>query len=98
MKPSIWGVLALLLLTLSHCSSREAQLQSEGDALVEEIELFRADQGRLPANLMELGKEETEEGPLYYQLEGENEYLVHFGLELGHSMVYRSARGEWKKE
>lgn len=89
-------VLLLMLLCLGSCESREQRLMDEGDLLVERIEIFNKENGRLPESLTEMGIEEKMEGPLYYQKEGEDQFIVSFGLTLGESMIYRSETGEWR--
>ena len=95
MRFQAWLSLALLMLVLAGCNSREQALMAEGNQLVEKIERFRTENGRLPHDLTELGMEEKMEGPLYYQKESDADYLVSFGLTLGESMVYDSRTKEW---
>lgn len=78
------------------CPTREQHLTTEGNALIERIEVFRSVHHRLPDSLAELGIAETEEGPLYYQRVTADDYTLHFGTTLGHSRIYRSDRRAWE--
>ena len=61
------------------------------------VESFKAENGRLPNNLRELGLPESEEGPLFYdkRKDGIN-YTVWFsGSTLGESTSYSSEDRVW---
>ena len=44
-------------------------------------------------NLPETGMPDN--GPIYYEMRGENEYVVWFGKRLGESEMYNSKEKEW---
>jgi hypothetical protein len=76
-------------------NDRETRLIKEGNVLIGKIELFKRDQGRLPDSLSEIGIEEKEEGPLYYEKKSNTKYVLWFGTELGESIVYDSDHKKW---
>jgi hypothetical protein len=73
----------------------EGKLMKQGNELVEKIEAYKSENGKLPDNLEDMGLEEKEEGPLYYQKWDSLNYLVYFGTSLGESMIYYSDKKEW---
>ncbi len=69
---------------------------AERNETVVQIEKFRKEKGRLPNSLNEIGIEEKEEGPIYYEKKSESRYVLWFGKELGESVTYDSDTKEWK--
>ncbi|MEI9864016.1 MAG: hypothetical protein WDN00_05585 [Limisphaerales bacterium] len=57
------------------------------------IENYHSKQGVLPLSLSAI---EIEENPFYYQKQGETNYIVWFGEQLGESVVYDSSRKSWR--
>jgi hypothetical protein len=89
--------LALLIALCSYSSlSRESRLMEEGQVIIGKIESFRKDKGKLPDSLMDVGIEEKEEGPIYYEKRGEAKYVLWFGTELGESVTYDSESRKWE--
>ncbi|QQS41431.1 MAG: hypothetical protein IPM63_00315 [Acidobacteriota bacterium] len=70
--------------------------RAQGDDLIVKIEEFRANNGRLPEDLAELGIEERLEGPVFYEKIGSDSYEVWYGTSLGESMIYDSKDREWR--
>ncbi len=68
----------------------------KGNEIAAKIEKFKAEKGRLPDSLSEIGVIETESGPIYYKKESESKYILWFGKELGESMTYDSDTKQWK--
>jgi hypothetical protein len=88
---------AVLLAPSFSCASyREHQLESQGNRLISEIESFQKDHGRLPESLNEIGRKETESGPIYYRKENKSKYVIWFGTQLGDSVTYDSDTKEWE--
>ncbi len=69
---------------------------AKGNETAAQIEKFRKEKGRLPNSLNEIGIEEKEEGPIYYEKKSESRYVLWFGKELGESVTYDSDTKEWK--
>ena len=68
-----------------------------GNELVQKIEQFRQENGRIPVSLEEMGVDYDESGPLYYDVNEDGTYRVSFGTILGESTIYYSQIGEWGK-
>jgi len=77
----------------SHClltPSDESQIRRT----IHLVETFRSVQGRLPVSLFDIGMVDSENGPIYYQRESENEYIIWMGDSLGESIIYESRTGQ----
>ena len=93
-------ILVTLLVTTAICFSTLACSHSDkikkGNEAAARIEDFRIKNGKLPNSLSEVGIEETESGPIYYEKKSESRYILWFGKELGESVVYDSDTKQWK--
>ena len=89
------GVLSILLLMEAACTTSDKQAQAE--RMVEKIELFRAENKRLPESVEELGFEESEQGPVYYRKRNDEHYEVWYGTSLGESVTYLSDQKAWRR-
>ena len=78
------------------CNDREEKLIKKGNDLVSKIELYKKSKGVLPASLSDIGIEEKEEGPLYYQRKDSVKYMVWFGTSEGESKTYYSDSKKWE--
>ncbi len=101
MKKRVSSIALVLALSLTSYScgavSREHRLKSEGDKIVARIERFKEERQRLPVSLSEVGIEEKEEGPIYYDKKSSTRYVVWFGMELGESVTYDSETRKWSR-
>ena len=88
-------LLALISGSLS-CNLKEKNKIKTGNEIVNKIENFKKDKGKLPETLSETGIEEKEEGPIYYRKQHETKYILWFGTTLGESVTYNSDTKEWK--
>jgi hypothetical protein len=95
MKVILYLLMGFMLIALFGCKNSEKKLIEQGNDLVEKIEIFKTNIGRLPADLEELGINETLEGPLFYNKLDSANYMVWFGTSLGESMIYYSDTKEW---
>ncbi len=91
-------VIILLALTSGSfsCNLREKNKIKMGNEIVNEIENFKENKGKLPETLSEIGIKEKEEGPIYYKKQNETKYILWFGTTLGESVTYNSDTKEWK--
>ena len=71
-------------------------LKSQGDDLAVRLDEHLRNTGELPESLKELGIVENEPGPIYYQKESKNRYILWYGLSLGESKVCNSETKQWK--
>lgn len=85
----------LTVFILSFIGQRERKLIKEGNKIVEEVEKFKEDNGRVPNSLSEIGYQENMEGPLYYEKRDSVNYVLWFGTSLGESVTYSSTLKEW---
>jgi hypothetical protein len=65
-----------------------------GNALILQVEAFRAKYGRLPEDLNELG-DKDQDPYVFFQKTSDSDYIVWFGTSLGESEVYNSATHKW---
>jgi hypothetical protein len=90
-------IILLTLITVSWaCNLNGKDKMKTGNEIVNKIENFKKDKGKLPETLSEIGIEEKEEGPIYYRKESETKFVLWFGTILGESVTYNSDTKEWK--
>lgn len=87
-------LVAVILSLLFACSSKDKL--KVGNEVAVKVERFRNEKGRLPNSLNEIGIEETESGPIFYERENDTKYILWFGTELGESKTYDSDTKQWK--
>ncbi len=97
-------LIASICILLLIGSIRETCLIKRGGLLIVSVESFKKENGRYPISMAELGWEETEAGPLYYQrmdalpnINDSTNYEIWFGIGLGSSYVYQSDVKKWNK-
>jgi len=90
-------LLTLLIVTLCSCSNRDPRKEAAGERVIAQIEEFHKRNGRLPATTAEMGIQEDESGPVFYQRKSEDHYIVWYGTTLGESMTYDSATRRWEE-
>jgi len=66
----------------------------QADKVIAAVDSYRSRYGRLPNNLADIGLEDSESGPVYYQKTSDSTYIVWFGTRLGESATYESATKE----
>ncbi len=99
----LFGALGIILFLFSFWffylrNIREVRLKKKGEELVEKIEIYRQENTKLPASLVEMGIEEKEGiDVLYYDRRDSLHYTVSFGTSLGESMFYYSDTKQWEK-
>ena len=93
MKSCISVLMAFALLL--GCSTNDGK-QAAADKIVQAIEQYRKQNGKLPASIAELGVKESEEGPAFYERKTDTRYVVWYGTTLGESRTYDSDLGHWE--
>lgn len=88
----------LLSSSLIACNDRDKILISQGNTLVNKVELYRQKNGELPTSLSDIGIIEKAEGPLYYQKKDSTRYIIWFGNSLGESKTYYSDSKKWEDQ
>ena len=89
------ALLSLASLSISCGYIRETKLKNEGKAVAAKVEAFKQKNSRLPNSLTEIGIKEDESGPIYYQKESDQKYVLWFGTGLGESETYDSEARQW---
>jgi len=84
--------LAIFRFAVQH--GRQNSLMRRSEKIASKIESFRLEHQKLPSTLEEVEKEENE---IFYQREGETNYVLWFGKELGESTVYYSSNKTWRR-
>jgi hypothetical protein len=67
--------IALLLILISTISCQDSRYKLGLEA-INKIENYRNNNHKLPMSLEELGINETESGPIYYQLKTDSTYII----------------------
>ena len=94
---STFFITTMLMLCLACLpTSRNASLIENGNQIAVRIDAYKSDNGRLPSNLNDIGIEEKEEGPIYYQKQSDSKYILWFGDGLGESITYDSESNKWQ--
>ncbi|MFW6302925.1 MAG: hypothetical protein ACOC01_05305 [Bacteroidales bacterium] len=90
-------IITLLICTalLFNCSNADKMMQ-EGNKIVDMVYAFKDSTGRLPYKLNEIGIEEKEEGPFYYDIKSDSSHFrLWYSVGLGDSHTYDSEKGRW---
>ena len=66
----------------------------KANKVIAAVDAFQSRYGRLPDTLAQIGMEDSESGPVYYQKTSDSTYIVWFGTVLGESAMYESATKE----
>tara|TARA_B100001057_G_C22567650_1_gene839875 strand:- start:445 stop:759 length:315 start_codon:yes stop_codon:yes gene_type:complete len=86
--------IAILLMTTSCCDIL-CERQVHAELIIDKVEKFKQDKGRLPEDLTEIGLDGTQMHLSFYQLTSDTTYMVWYGLGVGESKIYRSKTKKW---
>jgi hypothetical protein len=89
--------IALLFVTTSCCDIL-CERQEYAELIIEKVEKFKQEKGRLPENVTEIGLDDTQMHLSFYQLTSDTTYMVWYGLSVGESKIYRSETKKWTEE
>lgn len=97
MKKSVLLTISILIIGfIVYLLVDKNNLKSEGNTIIDKIEIFKQSNKRLPNSLNELGIQEKMNGPFYYEKnDSTNSYLVWYGTILGESVTYDSTTKKW---
>ena len=68
----------------------------QANKVIASVNSFQSHYGRLPNTLADMGLEDSESGPVYYQKTSDSTYIVWFGTVLGESAKYESSTKKWR--
>ncbi len=73
--------------------------RSSGKLLIEKVEKFKKQEGRLPLSTFEIDKNDKGmgQGP-YYEKKSDSSYIVYFNIGFDYSYIYSSVTKEWFKK
>lgn len=90
-------ILMLLLFTgLVGCNSTSDR-EEYAEMIIEKVEEFQNNNGRLPNDVTEIGLTEIENSSAFYEKTSDTTYIVWYGLSLGESKTYSSKTNKWTK-
>ncbi|WKV11824.1 hypothetical protein [Marivirga harenae] len=89
--------IALLFVTTSCCDIL-CERQEHAELIIEKVEKFKQNNGRLPKDVTEIGLDDTQMHLSFYQITSDTTYMVWYGLSLGESKIYRSETKKWTEE
>lgn len=95
MRPVAALIVIFFVVVSCACSNRDAKKEAAGNKLIGQVEQFRKQHDRLPESAAEMGIQQDESGPVFYQKQSANHYIVWYGTGVGESMVYDSDVGHW---
>lgn len=87
----------LLISLLSSCCDLLCERQQHAESLIEKVETFKQETGRLPENEQEL-KMEAQMHLSFYKKINNEEFEVWYGTGLGASKIYNSKTKTWREE
>lgn len=74
MKLFLYFLIALTI--IGSCHDRSEKLSSQGNDIVRLIDEYRISNGNLPSSLEELGKDQTLNGPVFYEKRDSVNYIL----------------------
>lgn len=86
----------LLFLTVVSCDFKSDK-EEYAEMIIENVEEFKDQNGRLPKNVSEIGLTEMEDSPAFYDTTSDSTYKVWYGLSLGESNTYNSETKKWTR-
>ena len=61
-----FSLIVICSIFLISCDYRNKKMIKEAETIIQKIEKYKSEKGKIPPNLVCIGIEETEEGPIYY--------------------------------
>jgi hypothetical protein len=89
--------IAVLFMTTSCCDIL-CERQEHAELIIEKVEKFKQENGRLPESVAEIGLDDTQMHLSFYQLTSDSTFIVWYGLGVGVSKVYKSKTNKWTEE
>ena len=83
---------------MTSCCDIICERQRHAELIIEKVEKFRQENGRLPENVTEIGLDDKQMHLSFYTKKDSVVYEVWYGLELGVSKIYNSKTKKWREE
>ncbi len=96
MRPLI--IISIAFLFMTSCCDIICERQRHAEFIIEKVEKFKQDTGRLPDNVKEIGIDDKQMHLSFYTKKDSVVYEVWYGLELGVSKIYNSKTKNWREE
>lgn len=97
LKRSHWPLMFVIAMLLDiSCNSRRESLSKQGNIIINKVETYKKRNGIPPSHLSQLGINEKEEGPFYYERLDSLRYIIWYGNSLGESITYHSDTKKWE--
>ena len=87
-----------LFISSASCCDILCERQKHAELIIEKVEKFKDEQGRLPHDVTEIGLDDKQMHLSFYEQTSDTTYMVWYGLGVGDSKVYRSETKKWKEE
>lgn len=98
MKRQIHILTIALLIGTTSCCDIICERQKYAEHIIEKVEKFKQDNGRLPENVIEIGLDNKQMHLSFYTKIDSSEYEVWYGTDLGVSKIYNSKTNIWREE
>ncbi|MFN8309779.1 MAG: hypothetical protein U0T73_07440 [Chitinophagales bacterium] len=93
------GIIILTtLFFLSSCCGLLCERQKHAELIIQRVEAYRHENGKLPENVTEVGMDDHQDHLSFYIKKNEYEYEIWYGLSLGTSRIYNSKTKKWREE
>ena len=94
-----FNLIVICSIFLISCDYRNKKMIKEAETIIQKIEKYKREKGKIPPNLVYIGIEETEEGPIYYvPWKDSINYIIYFSeAGVGESLKYYSDTRMWEK-
>jgi hypothetical protein len=86
------------LFFLSSCCGLLCERQKHAELIIEKVEAYRKENGKLPEHVTEAGIDDYQDHLSFYIKKSEEEYEIWYGLSLGTSRIYNSKTKKWREE
>ncbi len=97
MRKTLYILICVLYFGLNSCCDTFCKRHKHAEFLIDKIEKFRTENGRLPKNLSEINVIVNDKTSVYYLKISNSTYEVWYGIGF-ESNIYNSKTKEWREE
>jgi len=97
-KYTIWalvGILAVVLFVFAMTRWEDYKLKKKGNEIVKTVEHFKAEHGRLPESLAEMGLVDDMVTQPFYTKRSDTTYDLYYGFGFDEGLMYSSDTKKW---